>query len=169
MNKSTYTIEKRRDEEGNIIYDLIKNKEVVLFSSEDKFELHEIVSIDGIQFNDEEILRNIEKAKQELKNKIQEEIESFYEKPGHFTDSFLMLLIFLSLIGYIFLLLNNPFENFGGSFIGILLNSFIFLTSLVIYGALISSRKYDRLMMKRLDRLEKKLGLYHTPFDEKEQ
>jgi hypothetical protein len=158
VRKFKYSIKKSK-KDGLQVYSLLKNEEV-LFVSESYYEVADLIASDGVEFSDDEILRNIQNIETKINEDKLIQLDDLYQKPNTATDSFLTFLIILSFIGYFIITFFSPNGVLGGGLFSFIVSTFGLITSLVIFGSILTSRKTDRNLMDRLDKIEKKLGIY---------
>jgi hypothetical protein len=153
MEKSKYSIQKRVDNNKQF-YDLVKDDKVI-FTTDNYNEVFNTFNSPSELPSDEQVLKNIERAK-ELKNTMRlNEVEQKYERPGTGTDMFIVLLMISSIVGFLIFLGQISFND------GTLITAIVFLViQLILMGTILTSRKTDRALLDRLDEVEKKLDMY---------
>jgi hypothetical protein len=154
MGKSKYSIQKRVDNNKQF-YDLVKDDKVIFTTDNHAEAFNTFNNSTDIPFTDEQVLKNIEAAK-EYKNTMRlNEIEQKYERPGTGTDMFIVLLMISSIVGFFIFLGQISFNE------GTLITAIVFLViQLILMGTILTSRKVDRALLDRLDEVEKKLDMY---------
>jgi hypothetical protein len=153
MGKSKYSIQKRVDNNKQF-FDLVKDDKVIFTTDNYSVAFNTFNSPSGL-FSDEQVLKNIEIAKQQRKEMLENEIEQKYERPGTGTDMFIVLLMISSIVGFFIFLGQISFND------GTLITAIVFLViQLILMGTILTSRKTDRALLDRLDEVEKKLDMY---------
>ena len=136
--------------DGKQFYVLYKG-ELSIFVGKSYYEVSDLISVDGIDYSDEEILKNIEAVELRKQQIQQDQIKEMYAKPRMGVDYYLVALIFLSIFGFVLSI------SFGQNLLGFIQSTIILVSTLVILGAILGSRKRERFLMDRVDALEKKV------------
>jgi hypothetical protein len=136
--------------DGKQVYVLYKG-ELNIFVGKSYYEASDLISVDGIDYSDEEILKNIEAFQLRNKQTQQDQLNEIYVKPAMGVDYYLVGLIFLSIIGFVLSI------SFSQNLLGFIQSTIILVSILVILGAILGSRKRERFLMDRVDALEKKV------------
>jgi hypothetical protein len=154
MEKSKYSIQKRVVN-NKPLYDLVKD-EKVLFTNDNYTEVFNTFNNPTDEsFSDEQVLKNIERAKERIKRTRENELEQKYERPGTGVDMFIVLLMIFSVVG-LFILIGELRLSDGSLITAIV----VLLVQLILMGTILTSRKIDRALLDRLDEVEKKLDMY---------
>jgi uncharacterized membrane protein len=153
MEKSKYSIQKRVDNNKQF-YDLVKDGKVI-FTTDNYNEVFNTFNNPSELPSDEQVLKNIERAK-ELKNTMRlDEIEQKYERPGTGVDMFIVLLMIFSVVGLFILAGELRLTD-----LDLVIAIGALVVQLILMGTILTSRKTDRALLDRLDEVEKKLDMY---------
>jgi hypothetical protein len=153
MGKSKYSIQKRVDNNKQF-YDLVKDGKVI-FTTDNYNEVFNTFNNPSELPSDEQVLKNIERAK-ELKNTMRlDEIEQKYERPGTGVDMFIVLLMIFSVVGLFILAGELRLTD-----LNLVIAIGALVVQLILMGTILTSRKTDRALLDRLDEVEKKLDMY---------
>jgi hypothetical protein len=99
MEKSKYSIQKRVVKNTQL-YDLVKDDKVLFTTDNYNEALFTFNNTNEFSFTDEQIMENINKAKERIKIMRENEIEQKYERPGTSTDMFVLFIMLLSVVGF---------------------------------------------------------------------
>jgi hypothetical protein len=169
MAKSKYKMRTIRSSDREI-YEIVKNNETIVFSSDNKDEIDFIVEENNPKQTEEEIMENIQQA-QELKTlRIKEAVHLKYHYPSKAVDYLFMFFIVISTLGFINLLialnaLTNLFD-LTSSFEYYVIAILSYALNILFLISLINSRKTERILLSRLDDVEKTLGIYQKELQE---
>jgi len=154
MGKSKYSIQKRVDNNKQL-YDLVKDDKIIFTTDNHAEAFNTFNNSTDIPFTDEQVLKNIEAAK-ELKNTMRlNEVEQKYERPGTGVDMFIVLLMIFSVVGLFILVGELRLTD-----LNLVIAIGALVVQLILMGTILTSRKTDRALLDRLDEVEKKLDMY---------
>ncbi len=168
MKNNPYKLEKRVNDLGQTTFVLIKNNEVI-FTTFNRGDIDEIIDFSAKNVpSQEDVLQSIEEIYLRWEEEKKENEARLYRRPSTLIDNFIIIFIILNILGFGYFLLNSGVVlTFGVGLIYLLLSIFFFSFNMTVLIAIVNSRVNDRILMNRLDEIEKKLDLYKKPSDNK--